>query len=450
MSSLLSSLHLLLMMFAGWVNRYQLDVIEYLREENRLLKERLGDWPIHFTDAERRRLARKAKMLGRKVLNELETLVTPDTLMRWYRELVASEWDYSDRRGPGRPRVMKDIVDLIVRMALENRSWGYTRIKGALANLGHQVGRGTIANILSEHGIEPTPERHKHTSWFTFLKAHWDCIAATDFLTVEVLTLRGLVTHYLLFFIDIATRSVHIAGTTTNPDTPWMMQAARNLTDIDEGFLRGKRYLILDRDTKYSDAFRSLLVRDGIKIIRLPPRSPNLNAFAERFVRSIKEECLGRMIFLGQASLRHAVKHFMAHYHAERNHQGLGNQLLQPVLLAATQWRNSAVGTTAGSRGGAIRGRRSSAAMPFSQLLDVLQAAQPTENKVHHLSLALWLGRGVAVAEGLLGRQTDILEKGPKPENQGFQELSRVEIAVAFFLPHTEERQGQDGCAKIP
>ena len=331
MSSLLSSLHLLLMMFAGWVNRYQLDVIEYLREENRLLKERLGDRPIHFTDAERRRLARKAKMLGRKVLNELETLVTPDTLMRWYRELVASKWDYRDRRGPGRPRVMKDIVDLIVRMALENRSCGYTRIKGALANLGHQIGGGTIANILREHGIEPAPERDKHTSWCTFLKAQWDCIAATDFLTVEVLTLRGLVTHYLLFFIDIATRSVHIAGTTTNPDTPWMMQAARNLTDIDEGFLRGKRYLILDRDTKYSDAFRSLLVRDGIKIICLPPRSPNLNAFAERFVRSIKEECLGRMIFLGQASLRHAVKHFMAHYHAERNHQGLGNQLLQPL-----------------------------------------------------------------------------------------------------------------------
>ena len=163
-------LHLLLMMFAGWVNRYQLDVIEYLREENRLLKERLGDRPIHFTDAERRRLARKAKMLGRKVLNELETLVTPDTLMRWYRELVASKWDYRDRRGPGRPRVMKDIVDLIVRMALENRSWGYTRIKGALANLGHQIGRGTIANILREHGIEPAPERDKHTSWSTFLK----------------------------------------------------------------------------------------------------------------------------------------------------------------------------------------------------------------------------------------------------------------------------------------
>ena len=329
------ALQLLLMMFAGWVNRQQLEVIEYLQEENRLLKERLGDRPIHFTDAERRRLARRAKRLGRKVLSELKTLVTPDTLMRWYRELVCAKWDYSQRRGPGRPRVMKDIVNLIVRMALDNHSWGYTRIKGALANLGHQVGRGTIANILKEHGIEPAPERDKHTSWSTFLKAHWECLAATDFFTVEVWTLTGLVTHYLLFFIDIATRSVHIAGITANPGTSWMMQVARNLTDFDDGFLRGKRYLILDRDTKYSDAFRSFLVRDGIKIIRLPPRSPNLNAFAERFVRSIKEECLGRMIFFGQASLRHAVKHFMMHYHAERNHQGLGNRLLQPLSAPA-------------------------------------------------------------------------------------------------------------------
>ena len=343
MFALSPALQLLLMMFAGWVNRQQPEVIEYLQEENRLLKERLGDRPIHFTDAERRRLARRAKRLGRKVLNELKTLVTPDTLMRWYRELVCAKWDYSQRRGPGRPRVMKDIVNLIVRMALDNPSWGYTRIKGALANLGHQIGRGTIANILKEHGIEPAPEREKHTSWSTFLKAHWDCLAATDFFTVEVWTLTGLVTHYVLFFIDIATRSVHIAGITTNPGTSWMMQIARNLTDFDDGFLRGKRYLILDRDTKYSDAFRSFLVRDGIKIIRLPPRSPNLNAFAERFVRSIKEECLRRTIFLGQASLRHAVKHFMTHYHAERNHQGLGNLLLQPIsapaLLSRTKQR---------------------------------------------------------------------------------------------------------------
>src|ERR1700683_4336385 len=169
MSPLLLPLQMLLLMFAGWVNRHQLDVIEYLQEENRVLKERMGGRRLRFTDAERPRLDRKAQALGRKVLNELETLVTPDTLLRWYRELVASKWNYSRRRGPGRPRVMRTIADLIVRMALDNPSWGYTRIGGALANLGHQVGRGTIANILKENGIEPAPERNGHTRWSTFL-----------------------------------------------------------------------------------------------------------------------------------------------------------------------------------------------------------------------------------------------------------------------------------------
>jgi transposase InsO family protein len=251
--------------------------------------------------------------------------------MRWYRELVASKSDYSDRRGPGRPRVMPTIVDLIVHMALENPSWGYTRIKGALANVGHKVGRGTISNILKEHGIDPAPERDKHTSWSTFLKAHWECLVATDFLTVEVCTLTGFVTHYVLFFIDIATRAVHIAGITTNPNETWMLQVARNLTDVNDGFLRQKRYVILDRDTKYSNAFRSFLVREGMEVIRLPPKSPNLNPFAERFVLSIKGECLRRMIFFGQASLRHAIQQYMAHYHHERNHQGLHNCLPQPL-----------------------------------------------------------------------------------------------------------------------
>ena len=216
MSSLFPPLHLLLMMmmFAGWVNRHQLDVIEYLQEENRVLKERLGGRRIRFTDTERRRLARRAHALGRQVLNELQTVVTPDTLLRWYREYVACKWNYSHRRGPGRPRVMPTIVDLVTRMALENRSWGYTRIQGALANLGHQIGRGTIADILRENGIDPAPERDKRTPWSMFLKAHWECIAATDFFSVEVCTIRGLLTHYVLFFIDIASRAVKIAGIT--------------------------------------------------------------------------------------------------------------------------------------------------------------------------------------------------------------------------------------------
>jgi hypothetical protein len=271
MSSLLQPLHLLLMLFAGWVNRHQLDVIDYLQEENRVLKERLGGRRIRFTGAERRRLARKAYTLGRKALNELGTLVTPDTLLRWHRQLVASKWNYSHRRGPGRPRAMKTIVDLILRMALENRSRGYTRIRGALANLGHQVGRGTIPNILREHDIEPAPERDRHTRWSTFIKAHWECLTATYFLSVEVHTLEGLVTYYILFFIDIASRSVHIAGITSHPDNRWMAQVARNVTDLEEAFSRGKRDLILDRDTKYSDEFRNVVVREGIHLIRLPP-----------------------------------------------------------------------------------------------------------------------------------------------------------------------------------
>ena len=255
-----------------------------------MLTERLGGRRIRFTDTERCRLARKAHTLGRKVLNELQPLVTPDSLLRGYREMVACKWNYSHRRGPGRPRLMRTIVNLVLRMALENRSWGYTRIQGAMANLGHELGRSTIANILREYGVDPAPERDKHMPWSRFLRAHRECLVATDFLTVEVCTIRALVTHYVLFFIDIVNRAVKIVGITPHPDGRWMTQIARNLTDPNEGFLGGKRYLILDRDTKYSDALRSVLVREGIQVIRLPLRSPNLNAFAERFVRSIKEE----------------------------------------------------------------------------------------------------------------------------------------------------------------
>ena len=155
-------------------------------------------------------------------------------------------------------------------------------------------------------------------------------MAATDFLSVEVFTPKGLITQYILFFMDIASRSVPVAGITPHPDNSWMTQIARNIIDVNDGFLRDKRYLLLDRDTKYSDAFRGILVREGIQVIRLPPRSPNLNAFAERFVRSIKEECLNRMIFVGQASLRRAITQYLTHYHGERNHQGLENRLLKP------------------------------------------------------------------------------------------------------------------------
>jgi putative transposase len=311
-----------------WLNRQQQDVIDYLKEENQLLKAKLGGRSIHFTDAERCRLALRAKALGRKLLRQLDTLVTPDTLLRWHRQLVAQKWNYVHRRAPGRPRIRDEIATLILRMADDNPSWGYTRILGALHNLGFKVSRGTVANVLEENGIDPAPLRGKRMKWSTFLKSHWNTLFASDFFTVEVWRLRGLTTYYVLFFIQLSTRTVKIAGITTHPNEAWMVQMGRNLTDSEAGMLVGKRTLIIDRDTKYCEAFRLLLKQSGTAIIRLPPRSPNLNAYAERFVGSVKTECLNRLVFFGESSLRRALSEYMAHYHLERNHQGINNRLL--------------------------------------------------------------------------------------------------------------------------
>jgi len=180
----------LLLMLVGWVSRQQQDVIEYLKAENEALRERLGGRRLRFTDAQRRRLARAAKLLGRRQLRELSPIVTPDTLLRWYRELVAQKYDGSARRGPGRPRIAGEIQALILEMASDNPRWGYTRIQGALANLGYTVGRNTIKRVLAENGIDPAGRRP--TTWKTFLKAHWGAIAATDFFTIEGITWRGL------------------------------------------------------------------------------------------------------------------------------------------------------------------------------------------------------------------------------------------------------------------
>ena len=214
-------------------------------------------------------------------------------------------------------------------MAEENSTWGYVRIQGALANLGHIVSSTTIANVLKRHGIEPAPERQKHTTWSTFLRTHWELLAATDFFTVEVWTSRGLVTYYVLFTIHLATRRVDIAGITTNPNNTFMMQIARNVTDEFDGSLRNHSYLIMDRDTKFTQHFKAFLKREDVTPVVCPPRAPNCNAYAERFVRSIKEECLERVIPIRVGSLRRAIKQYVTHYHRERNHQGLDNQLVE-------------------------------------------------------------------------------------------------------------------------
>ncbi len=320
-------LQFLMLIFAGWVNRHQQDVIEYLQEENRALREQLGGKRLRFSDRQRRRLAVKAKAISRKRLFEIGTLVTPDTLFRWHRELIAKKYDGSKSRRPGRPRTAADIEELVLLMARDNPRWGYTRIRGALFNLGHEVGRNTIKRILLENGFDPV--RRKGMSWETFLKAHWGAIAATDFFSIEVITRSGLIRYFVLFVIDLKTRRVEIAGILPRPNGEWMSQIARNLTDCDEGFLSETRFLIHDRDPLFTRSFREILKYSGVDTVMLPARSPNLNAYAERFVRSIKSECMSQIIPLGERNLRRVVKEYTEHYHVERNHQGLENRLIE-------------------------------------------------------------------------------------------------------------------------
>jgi transposase InsO family protein len=203
----------------------------------------------------------------------------------------------------------------------------------------HELHSSTVATPVSDPcrpdeptaTIEPAPQRKRQSTWKTFLKAHWDVLGAIDFVTVEVWTNGGLVAYYLVFVMEIATRRVCFAGCTPNPDALWMMQVAPNLTDAEDGFLLGKRYVpLMDRDGKFCPAFQASLKTEGVEVVLLPPKSPNLNAPVERFHRSLREECVDRMIFFGEVSLRKAVLDFLAHYHAECNHQGLENRLIEP------------------------------------------------------------------------------------------------------------------------
>jgi hypothetical protein len=253
--------HLMVRFLASWINRQQQEVIEYLRTENKVLKEKLGKKRILLNDDQRRRLAVKGKIRGRKLLDQIGTLFTPDTILRWHRQLVARKWDYSGRKkkSQGRPRIRQVIVDLTLKFAKENATWGFDRIQGELAKIGYLICDTTVSNILKAHGIEPAPPRKRTRSWATFLKSHWDVLAAIDFTAVEVWTKSGLVTFYLLFVMELKTRRVHFAGCTTSPDEAWVKQSARELTNYEDGFLNGKRYLIMDRDTKFCESFRSLL-----------------------------------------------------------------------------------------------------------------------------------------------------------------------------------------------
>ena len=229
---------------------------------------------------------------------------------------------------------MDTIHRRIVRMAPENREWGDTRSRGARGNLGHQVARGPIANVLKERGLEPAPERKTRTTWRECLAAHWDVLAAADCFTVEVWTPRGLTRFPVLVLMHRASRRGQIAGISAEPDGPGGTQLMRNAPDAEDGCLRHRRVLIHDRDPLFRPAGRDPLPPADVTPIRRPARAPNLNASTERFVRTIKDSCLERLVLIGEGARRRAGREFVAHDHHERNHQGLDNRLILPLSTA--------------------------------------------------------------------------------------------------------------------
>ena len=309
-------------------------VIHFQRAQIDVLREIIGqDKRLRLNDRQRAKLAEAGKPLGRKKISEFCSLFTPDTILRWHRQLVAKHHTHEEN-SPGRPPLGEEVIGRVLMLARENPTWGADRIQGELRKLGYHLSDTSVENILKDHGIEPQPKREKSgSSWAEFLKAHWECLAATDFTTVDVWTPSGLKTIYLLFVMELKTRKVQYLGGTEHPNEAWMREAVERATGED-GLLGGDSHptiLIHDRDTKFSEAFTDQLKDKCVQCIKLPPKSPNLNAHMERFMGSYKRELARRMIFFGKQMLDYATEQYLTHYHRERPHQGLDNELIIPL-----------------------------------------------------------------------------------------------------------------------
>ena len=243
-------------------------------------------------------------------------MVSPQTILRWHRELVARKWTYRHKR-IGRPPLDPDLVALIIQMAKDNPRWGCIRIKGELQGLGHRVGATTIRTILRRAGIGPAPRRDGPT-WSEFLRAQAEGILACDFFTVETVLLRTL---YVLFFIEVGSRRIHTEGVTPNPDAAWVTQQARNLSM--NGDPSGVSFLIRDRDSKFTASFDEVFRSEGARVIKTPVRSPKANAFAERFVEMVRTELLDVVLVLGRRHLLRLLRDYEAHYNSHRPHRGI-------------------------------------------------------------------------------------------------------------------------------
>jgi putative transposase len=274
-----------------------------------------------LTPADRALLAAFSRVLPRRAWMR-SLFVTPATILRWHRELVARRWTYPGRR-PGRPPTQREIRALVLRIARENPTWGYRRIQGELVGLGVKLAASTIWSILKQAGIEPAPRRLEQ-SWAEFLRAQATSILECDFLTVETLFLKRF---YVLFFIELATRRVHLAGITTSPDGAWVTKQARNLLmQFDDDGADQPRFLIRDRDSKFTREFDEVFRSEGIRVIKAPVRAPRARAHAERWVGSARRECLDRLLIVGRHHLASVLREYTAHYNEHRPHRSLAQR----------------------------------------------------------------------------------------------------------------------------
>jgi putative transposase len=322
--------------------------VHFLKIENQRMRNRLPE-VIRTTPEERRELVKAARGLSKEILRELVTIVSPATLIGWMNaeDRPQSKKKRSTRK-PGRPRTPEDVRALVIRIAQET-GWGYSRIRGEMRRLGFRLSRQTVKNILVEHGIDPGPKRGKGT-WDEFLKIHWHTLWQCDFFSKRVWTWRGPIDLYLLVFLEVGSRKAWISSATAHPDSAWVAQQARNFSmDLPEGD-RQKAFVFHDRDTKFTEQFRDILKAEGLRPKKLAVAAPNTNAFVERFIQTIQQECLDHFVVVGQRHLDHIVAEFLRYYHEVRPHQGIGN-----VTLDQAAAQNAPADSVAVSVGEVVR-----------------------------------------------------------------------------------------------